>query len=210
MSEAGTSTEQLVRDAMLPDPHPLDGGASAQEAGEALTRPEVRAVLVCDDGRFVGVITRKTLVREVVATGRDPRTTTLREIAEQPNATIDSATPLAEAFAFLEEHDFERVPVVENGRLVGVLSRSVVQRRLGYLPDFGLPGITPRGDDLANERLAGDHAHEAAVVADEHRTHLGPRQHLPRFLRRGTAVERVRVGQHGIPDELLGRGLGHG
>jgi CBS domain-containing protein len=125
-----TSTEQLVRDAMLPDPHPLDGGASAQEAGEMLTRPEVRAVLVCDDGRFVGVITRKTLVREVVATGRDPQTTTLREIAEQPNATIDSATPLAEAFAFLEEHDFERVPVVEKGKLVGVLSRSVVQRRL--------------------------------------------------------------------------------
>jgi CBS domain-containing protein len=123
-------TEQLVRDAMLPDPHALDAGASAQEAGEALMRPEVRAVLVCDEGRFVGVITRKTLVREVVARGLDPRTTTLREIAEPPNATIDSATPLATAFAFLEEQDFERVPVVENGKLVGVLSRSVVQRRL--------------------------------------------------------------------------------
>ena len=53
-------------------------------------RPEVRAVLVCDGGEFVGVITRKTLVREVVARGLDPRTTTLREIAEVPNATIDS------------------------------------------------------------------------------------------------------------------------
>jgi CBS domain-containing protein len=123
-------TEQLVRDAMLPDPHALDAGASAQEAGEALMRPEVRAVLVCDDGRLVGVITRKTLVREVVAPGRDPRTTTLGEIAEPPNATIESAMPLAQAFAFLEEQDFERVPVVENGRLVGVLSRSAVQRRL--------------------------------------------------------------------------------
>jgi CBS domain-containing protein len=125
-----SSAEQLVRDAMLPDPHALDGGASAQEAGEALMRPEVRAVLVCERGRFVGVITRKTLVREVVATGRDPRTTTLREIAEPPNATIDSEMPLAQAFAFLEEQDFERVPVVEGGKLVGVLSRSVVQRRL--------------------------------------------------------------------------------
>ena len=128
MSEAPTG--QLVRDAMLPDPHALEGSASAQEAGEALMRPEVRAVLVCDEGRLLGVITRKTLVREVVAPGRDPRTTTLREIAEPPNATIDSETPLGTAFAFLEEHDFERVPVVEGGRLVGVLSRSVVQRRL--------------------------------------------------------------------------------
>ena len=38
--------------------------------------------------------------------------------------------PLADAFAFLEEHDYERVPVVEDGKLVGVLSRAVVQRRL--------------------------------------------------------------------------------
>ncbi len=122
--------EQRVRDAMVSDPHPLDGGASAQEAGEALMRPEVRAVLVCDEGRFAGVITRKTLVREVVARGRDPRTTTLREIAEPPNATVDSELPLAQAFAFLEEGDYERVPVVDRGKLVGVLSRSAVRRRL--------------------------------------------------------------------------------
>jgi len=38
--------------------------------------------------------------------------------------------PLDEAFRFLEEHDAERVPVLEDGRLVGVLSRSALQRRL--------------------------------------------------------------------------------
>jgi CBS domain-containing protein len=123
--------EQLVRDAMVPDPLALDVTASAQEAGEALIRDEVRAVLVCDHGRLIGVITRKTLVRKVVATGLDPRAVTLGEIAEPPNATIDASTPLGEAFAFLEERDFERVPVVENGgKLAGVLSRSAVRRRL--------------------------------------------------------------------------------
>jgi len=116
---------------MVANPHPLEAGASAQEAGEALMRPEVRAVLVSDGGELVGVITRKTLVREVVAQGRDPRATTLREIAEPPNATVDSEMPLKEAFAFLEDNDFERVPVVDHdGRLVGVLSRSSVRRRL--------------------------------------------------------------------------------
>jgi CBS domain-containing protein len=123
--------EQLVRDAMVPDPLALDVTATAQEAGEALIRDEVRAVLVCDDGRLVGVITRKTLVRKVVATGRDPRAVHLGEIAEPPNATIGASAPLSEAFAFLEERDFERVPVVEDGgKLAGVLSRSAVRRRL--------------------------------------------------------------------------------
>jgi CBS domain-containing protein len=115
---------------MVPEPLALGADASAQDAGEALARPEVRAVLVCDDGRLVGVITRKTLVREVVAAGRDPRTTPLHEIAEEPIQTIESSTPLAEAFALLEERDLERVPVVEHGKLVGILSRSAVQRRL--------------------------------------------------------------------------------
>jgi CBS domain-containing protein len=121
---------QLVRDAMVPEPLALDAERSAQDAGEALARPEVRAVLVCDDGRLVGVVTRKTLVREVVAAGLDPRTTTLRAIAEEPIQTLESSTPLTDAFGLLEERDLERVPVVEHGKLVGILSRSSVQRRL--------------------------------------------------------------------------------
>ena len=123
-------TEQLVRDAMVPDPLALDARASAQDVAEALSRDEVRAVFVCDGGDLVGVVTRKTLVREVVARGCDPRTTTLGEIAEPPNATVESSAVLADAFAFLEEQDYERVPVVEGRKLVGVLSRSAVQRRL--------------------------------------------------------------------------------
>jgi CBS domain-containing protein len=124
------SVMDRVRDAMVADPPQLDGSASAQEAGEALGRPEVRAVFVCAEGRFLGVITRKTLVREVVAAGRDPRGTQLHEIAEVPLNTIGSELPLAEAFRFLEDQDLERVPVLEEGRLVGVLSRAVLQRRL--------------------------------------------------------------------------------
>ncbi len=119
-----------VRDAMVVDLPQLGGGETAQAAGQALSRPEVRALFVCDDGRLVGVVTRKTLVREVVAAGRDPRTTELRSIAEEPHHTIDSDLPLDEAFHFLEEHDLERVPVVEGARLVGVLSRAVLRRRL--------------------------------------------------------------------------------
>jgi CBS domain-containing protein len=124
-------SDARVRDAMVPEPRTLAGGASAQEAGELLARPEVRAVLVCDDGGVLrGVITRKTLVREVVAAGRDPRATPVAEIAEEPLFTLEADTPLEEAFQVLEERDFERVPVTDGGRLVGVLSRSGVQRRL--------------------------------------------------------------------------------
>ena len=128
----------LVREAMVTEPRKLEASASAQEAGELLSRTEVRAVYVCDDDQFVGVVTRKTLVREVIAAGRDPRTTELREIAEEAWWTVQSDQPVEEAFRFLEDKDAERVPVVDHGRLVGVLSRSVLQRRLAE--DEGEPG----------------------------------------------------------------------
>jgi CBS domain-containing protein len=119
-----------VRDAMIPDPTVLDASATAQEAGRHLTQPDVRAVYVSDGDRFVGVVTRKTLVAEVVAEGREPRSTPIGELAERANWTIDPELPLDEAFGLLEEWDAERVPVVDGDKLVGVLSRSVLQRRL--------------------------------------------------------------------------------
>jgi CBS domain-containing protein len=124
-------TDGIVRDAMVSQPGHLPADASAQAAGELLLPPEVRAVYVTEADRLVGVVTRKTLVREVVATGRDPRTTRLGDIAEPPDNTIAPDVPLEEAFRFLEAEDLERVPVVDgDGRLLGVLSRSVLLRRL--------------------------------------------------------------------------------
>jgi CBS domain-containing protein len=117
---------------MVPEPTTLGVEESAQEAGRCFAEnDEVRAVFVVeDDGTLVGVLTRKTLVREVVAAGRDPREVKLREIAEPPVFTLDASLSLDEGFRALEERDLERVPVVESSHLVGVLSRAVVQRRL--------------------------------------------------------------------------------
>jgi CBS domain-containing protein len=125
-------TPETVRDAMVPEPTTLSAGASAQDAGRSLgDSGDVRAIFVtADDGQLVGVVTRKTLVREVVAAGLDPQAVVLRDIAEAPHFTLDAKLGLEDGYHFLEEEDLERVPVVEDGRLVGVLSRAVVQRRL--------------------------------------------------------------------------------
>ena len=108
---------------------PRDGDRA--RGGRGSHPAEVRAVYVVDDdGGLVGVVTRKTLVARIVAAGLDPSTTPLGALAEPPYYTIDADTPLDEAFRFIEENDAERVPVVDDGRLVGVVSRAVLQRRL--------------------------------------------------------------------------------
>jgi CBS domain-containing protein len=133
-----------VRDAMITEPRSLPETATAQQAGEVLSPAEVRAVYVVDaNGALTGVLTRKTLVAELVARGLDPRTTLVGALAEEPHYVIDADAPLDEAFRFLEEQDAERVPVVEHGRLVGVLSRSVLQRRLAEDEEPDDPELPP-------------------------------------------------------------------
>jgi CBS domain-containing protein len=120
----------LVREAMLTDPRALPAAASAQEAAELLTRPEVRAVLVVDGDRLVGVVTSDALVERVVAAGRDPRSTTVGDVAEPVTVTALPDMQVEDAYRLMEAEDVERLPVTENGRLVGVLSRSALTRRL--------------------------------------------------------------------------------
>ena len=120
----------IVREAMLSDPPTLEVGDTAQDAGQALARPEVRAVFVCDGERFVGVVTRKTLVREVVATGRDPGEP---RSGRSPRSRTGPWTPRRRSRRPSGSWR-RRTPSVfrscEGERLVGVLSRSGLQRRL--------------------------------------------------------------------------------
>ena len=121
----------LVRDGMLSDPTALPATASAQEAAEHLVRPDVRVVLVVDEtGALVGVVTPDSLVQHIVAAGLDPRTTPISHAAVPPPLTLEADVPLDDGYRLLEEAEVERAPVLDDGRLVGVLSRSVVQRRL--------------------------------------------------------------------------------
>ncbi len=118
-----------VRDAMVAHPRALPSSATAQEAAQLLVRPEVRGVLVVEGERLIGVVTPALLVARVVAAGLDPRSTRLVDVVEEV-AVVEADSPLEDAYRLMEERDVERIAVTEDDRLVGALSRSVVQRRL--------------------------------------------------------------------------------
>jgi len=120
----------LVREAMVPDPKVLTASASAQEVAELLVKPDVRAVLVVDGDRLVGLVTGEDLVEEIVAAGRDPRATSAGEVARPVTLAVPPDMSVEDAYRVMEEHDVERLPVTEGDRLVGVLSRSALTRRL--------------------------------------------------------------------------------
>lgn len=119
----------IVREALVPDPRVLAAGASAQEAAELLMRPNVRSVPVVDGDRLVGCVTMETIVA-AVAGGGDVRGMTARELCETDVVTIGPDVALEEAIHLMAERGLERLPVVEGGRLLGVLPREPTVRRL--------------------------------------------------------------------------------
>jgi CBS domain-containing protein len=134
-----------VREVMVSSPRALPVSASAQEAAVLLSRPDVRAVFVVDGEFLAGVVTQETLVAGVVAAGRDPATTPVGELLEGAAARVEADATAEEARALFERLEVERLPVVENGKLVGVLSRRVLQRRLAEAEP---PAAEPEAEPL--------------------------------------------------------------
>ena len=107
-------------------------GASAQEAGSCFAESRFAPCSSSTTVALVGVVTRKTLVREVVAAGLDPRTT-LGEIAEPPISRSTPSLALDEAFRFLEEQG----PRARAGRRAGPAGRRPVARGRAAPPRRG-------------------------------------------------------------------------
>jgi CBS domain-containing protein len=119
----------IVREALVADPRVLAGSATLREAADLLTHPHVESVLVTDDGRLLGCITTETVVRAVAA-GADPRKARAADVCDTDVATVGPDVPLDEALHLMAERGVERLPVTEDGRLLGVLPREPLVRRL--------------------------------------------------------------------------------
>jgi CBS domain-containing protein len=119
----------IVREALLPDPRVLQAGAAAREAAELLTHPQVSSVLVADGDRLLGCIGAEDIVA-AVAKGLDLQTATAGEVADANIVTISPDLPLDEALHRMAELDVERLPVTDDGRLLGIVAREPIARRL--------------------------------------------------------------------------------
>lgn len=119
----------IVREALFADPRVVRADAPAREVAAVLAKPHVVHVLVTDRDRLVGSIGEDAIVA-AVAEGRDLRKLAARDLADPGVPTVGPETPLDEALVLMGESGLERLAVVEEGRLLGVLPREPVVRRL--------------------------------------------------------------------------------
>jgi CBS domain-containing protein len=120
-----------VRDAMTQNPRFVSTTDTVADAARALKDEDVGSVPVVEGERLVGIITDRDITTRVVAEGRDPGSTSVREVASGELVTAEPTADLGEALSLMAQHQVRRLPVVEQGRLVGILAQADVADQLG-------------------------------------------------------------------------------
>jgi CBS domain-containing protein len=115
-----------VRDAMTPSVRTVNPAQSLTEAAEVMKGEDVGSVPVVEEGRLAGILTDRDIVTRAVAERRDPQTVKVDEIASRELVTVEPEQDLDEALALMARHQVRRLPVVEEGQLVGMLAQADV------------------------------------------------------------------------------------
>ena len=95
---------------------------SVSKAAKLMAKRRVGAVMVVEDNRLVGIFTERDALFRVIAPGRDAKTTRLAEVMTPEPRTVDPQRSLGYALLIMHENGFRHVPVVENERVVGIVS----------------------------------------------------------------------------------------
>lgn len=95
---------------------------TVSDAARLMAAKNVGAVMVVKEECLVGIFTERDAVFRVIALGRDAKTTRLAEVMTKEPKTLDPAKSYGHALLLMQENGFRHIPVIENGRPIGIIS----------------------------------------------------------------------------------------
>ena len=113
---------QQIRELMTPNPVVLPGTASVHEASRAMRDAQIGDVIVFENNQVCGIVTDRDIVVRTVAETRVPATTTLADICSHSLVTVTPTDSIEKAVRLMGTYALRRVPVVEGGQPVGIVS----------------------------------------------------------------------------------------
>lgn len=139
-----------VRELMTPGVETVSPSQPLREAAQMMKAGDFGSMPVVEGDRLVGVLTDRDIVVRAVAAGLDTSSTRVSEVASREPVVVAADQDLDAALELMAEHRVRRLPVVDDGRLVGVLSQADValeakEKQTGeVLQEISQPSSTPR------------------------------------------------------------------
>jgi CBS domain-containing protein len=113
---------QYLRDIMTQNPLTVQAGDTVTAAARMMRAGNIGDVVVVENSQVCGILTDRDIVIRALAEERDPARTTVGEICSRELTTLSPTAPITEAIELMRDKAIRRLPVVENGRPVGIVS----------------------------------------------------------------------------------------
>jgi CBS domain-containing protein len=113
-----------VRETMTENPRSINASVSVVEAARVMREEDIGSIPITDDEQLVGMITDRDITTRVVAEGADPTKTSVGDVYSRDLITVEPEKDLDEALQLMARHQIRRLPVAENGRLVGIVAQA--------------------------------------------------------------------------------------
>ncbi|HET9698916.1 MAG TPA: CBS domain-containing protein [Terriglobales bacterium] len=126
-----------VRDVMTTNVVTAMPETTLEEIAMMMKTEDTGAIPVVDEGELIGIVTDRDIVVRCVAEGRDPSEVSAEDIITEDVEVVDRDTDAAEALEIMGRRQIRRLPVVENGELVGMVSLGDLAVKQGDERDTG-------------------------------------------------------------------------
>ena len=113
-----------VRQLMSKDPVTVQPESTLQEAAEKMHKKNIGAVLVIENGMLKGILTDRDIALTAAAQGLDPKNTPVSQCMVPDPISIDANADIDSALRIMNRASVRRLPVMENGKVIGVISSS--------------------------------------------------------------------------------------
>ena len=112
----------LVRDRMRRHVITTSPGETVRKAVESMAENDIGCIVVCQGARLLGILTERDVVKRIVASGADPNFTKVSDVMTKKLIGLDSKKTVQEAVGILKKGRIKRLPVIEGGKLVGIIT----------------------------------------------------------------------------------------
>jgi CBS domain-containing protein len=121
-----------IQKLMTENPCAIDADKPVAYAAKMLRDEDVGLAPIVEGDRLVGTLTDRDIAVRVVAEGRDPEQTRVNEVMSRDVVTVDPQQDLDEALRLMARNQVRRLPVVEDGKLVGVVAQADVAQKADH------------------------------------------------------------------------------
>ena len=117
-----------IKDVMVTDLVTVTADLNVKEAVKVMNDFEIGCLIVVEDGKAVGILTERDVLKRVVEKGKDPEKILVKDVMSKPLIVVNPEMGLEEAIEIMFKNKIKKLPVVKDGKLVGLVTFTDIAR----------------------------------------------------------------------------------